>query len=270
MKSILKTILSIFCLFLLTTLCACDIQKKKENADLLNSIKIKKVFVVGINKDSRPFGYIDDETTNITGFDADLIRELSKHIFSSDKIVRFEEVTPSNRILKLNAKEVDVVISTMTINQERMRVVDFSNPYFMAGQAVLVQNDSNIRTGKDLNYKKIGIVLGTTASENIKYIAPHAIITGFKNYKDAFKELVNGNIDAISTDDVILQGIIAQNPEYKILPDRYSTEFYGIALRKDENSQSLKEEINKALAILEKTGKLKKLEKKYNINYRRK
>lgn len=270
MKSILKTLLSIFCIFLLTTLCACNIRKKQENYDLLNSIKIKKVFVVGINKDSRPFGYIDEETNDITGFDADLIKEISKYIFNTDKIVRFEEVTPSNRILKLNSKEVDVVISTMTINHERMLIVDFSNPYFMSGQAVLVKDNSNIRTGKDLNYKKIGIVLGTTASDNIRYIAPYAIITGFKNYKDAFKELVNGNVDAISTDDVILQGIIAQNPEYKLLPDRYSTEFYGIALRKDEDSQSLKEEINKTLGILEKTGKLKKLEKKYNVNYRRK
>lgn len=270
MKSFFKIFLSIFCLFVLTTLCACDIRKKQENYDLLDSIKVKKVFVVGINKDSRPFGYVDENTTDITGFDADLIREISKHIFNSDKIVRFEEVTPSNRILKLNAKEVDVVISTMTINHKRMQVVDFSNPYFMTGQALLVANSSNIRTGKDLNYKKIGIVLGTTAAENIKYIAPYAVITGFKNYKEAFKELANGNIDAISTDDAILQGIVAQNPEYKILPDRYSTEFYGIALRKDENSKTLKEEINNALAALEKNGKLRKLEQKYDINYRRK
>ena len=269
MESFYKTFLSIFCIFLLTTLCACNIKQKQEKYDLLDSIKAKKIFVVGINKDSRPFGYIDEETNGITGFDADLIKEISKYVFNSDKIVRFEEVTPSNRILKLNAKDVDVVISTMTINHDRMRVVDFSNPYFMSGQAVLVKKDDNIRTGKDLNYKKIGIVLGTTASDNIRYIAPYAQITGFKNYKDAFKELQNGNIDAISTDDVILQGIIAQNPEYKLLPDRYSTEFYGIAFRKDEDSKTLKEEVNKALGNLEKTGKLKKLEQKYSVNYRR-
>ena len=270
MKRVFKTFLSLFCIFLLSVLCACDVQKKAENNDLLKEIKDKKTFVVGINNHSRPFGYIDEENNELMGFDADLIKEISKKIFGTDKIIKFEEVTPSNRILKLNSKEVDVIISTMTITQERLRVVDFSNPYFMTGQAILVKDNNKIRTAKDLNYKKVGIVLGTTAAANIKFIASHANIVGFKNYEQAFVELSKNNIDAISTDDVILQGIIAQNEGYRLLPDRYSTEFYGIALRKAEESQSLKEEINGALAGLEKTGKLKALEIKYNIDYRRK
>ena len=271
MKSIFKSILSLFCIFLLTTLCACSNKKPElQETDLLNIIKTQQNFVVGINTNSRPFGYIEEQSGKITGFDADLIREISKIIFKTDKILKFEEVTPSNRILLLNESKIDAIISTMTITQDRMKVVDFSNPYFMTGQAILVKKDTNIRTGKDLNYKKIGTVLGTTAASNIKYIAAHAVILGFKNYEEAFKELLNGGIDAISTDDVILQGIIAQNPDFKILPDRYSTEFYGIALRKDDSTQSLKEEINKALAVLEKTGKLSELEQKYNVNYRRK
>ena len=268
MNSIIKSLLSIFCLFVLVMLGACDIRQEPVESNLVSAIKDKKEFVVGINSASRPFGY-KDENGGITGFDADLIKLISKQIFGNDKIVKFEEVTPSNRIMKLNSNEVDVIISTMTITNERLKIIDFSNPYFMTGQAILVRKGANIRTGKDLNYKKIGIVLGTTAASNIKYIASNAVILGFKNYQDAFKELSVGNLDAISTDDVILQGIIAENPGYKILPDRYSTEFYGIALRKEEASQTLKKEINDALIALEKTGKLKSLEEKYNINYRK-
>ncbi len=253
----------------MSVLCSCEIKKAVEEPDLLSTIKERESFIVGINVNSRPFGY-KDENGNITGFDADLIREISKLLFKTDKIVKFEYITPSNRIIKLNEKELDVVISTMTITQDRLRIVDFSNPYFMTGQALLVKKNTGIKTGKDLDYKKIGAVLGTTAAENIRYIASHAAIVGFRNYEEAFKELANGNIDAVSTDDAILQGIISQHKGYKLLPDRYSTEFYGIALRKDEASQSLKEEINKALAILEKNGKLKKLEEKYDIDYRRK
>ena len=66
----------------------------------------------------------------------------------------------------------------------------------------------------------------------------------FKNYKNAFQELEKGNLDAISTDATILQGLVLDNPEYKILPDRYSTEFYGIALRKESDSENLKNAIN--------------------------
>ena len=71
----------------------------------------------------------------------------------------------------------------------------------------------------------------------------------------------------ISTDDVILQGIVEDNKGYKILPDRYSTEFYGIAIRKDEASKPLKNSINDALSSLESKGIIRKLEKKYNMNY---
>lgn len=269
MKSIFKTILSLFCIFLLSTLCSCEIKKAVEEPDLLSIIKERESFVVGINDNSRPFGY-KDENGDITGFDADLIKEISKLLFKTDKIIKFVYINPSNRIIKLNEKELDVVISTMTITQERLRIVDFSNPYFMTGQALLVKTNTGIKTAKDLDYKKIGAVLGTTAAKNIRYIASHALIVGFKNYEEAFKELAMGNIDAISTDDVILQGLISQHKGYKLLPDRYSTDFYGIALRKDDASQSLKEEINKALAILEKNGKLKKLEQKYGVDYRRK
>lgn len=259
----------LFSIFLCLNLCACKKQEETVFVDLLKEIKEEKSFVVGINENSNPFGYIDEKTKEIKGFDADLIREISKLIFNNEKIIRFEYVTPSNRIMKLNSKEIDIIISTMTITQERLNIVDFSNPYFMTGQALLVKRKSPIRTGKDLNYKKIGIVLGTTAAANIKFIAAHSKIVGFKNYEDAFKELSKGNIDAISTDDVILQGIINKYKGYRMLPDRYSTEFYGIALRKDLESQSLKKEINEALASLEKSGKLAKLEKRYNVNYRR-
>ena len=267
MKFLLKIFLLICVAF---TFSSCKKTEETKNyADLKEQIKSEKRFVVGINENSKPFAYYDETTNELVGFDVELIKEISKKIFDTNKIIEFKSLTPSNRIYSLNAKEVDVVISTMTINQERLRVIDFSNPYFMTGQALLVKADANIRSGKDLNGKNIGIVLGTTAANNIKYIASNATIKGFKNYKDAFIELENHNIDAISTDDVILQGIANISSQYKILPERYSTEFYGIAFRKDDFSQSLKNSINEVLAGLEKSGKLIQLEKKYGINYRR-
>ena len=195
----------------------------------------------------------------------ELIKLLAEDIFGSSTIVKFEKVTPENRIIKLNKKDVDAVISTMTINKERLRVVDFTSPYYVTGQAILVKKNSKIRSGKNLDKKKIGIILGTTSAMNIHYIAPQARIIGFKNYKNAFKELEKENIDAISTDATILHGIVIDNPDYKVLPDRYSTEYYGIALRKDEVSQNLKIALNSALERADKSGKIQLLEKKYNI-----
>lgn len=252
---------------MLVNLCACQ-NREQADVDLVNKIKNEKVFNVGINSNSKPFAF-KDENDSLKGFDIDLIKEISKKIFDTDKIIKFVDVTPSNRILKLNSKEVDAVISTMTITQKRLKLVDFSNPYYMTGQAILVSKKSNIKSGKDLNNKKVGIVLGTTAETNIRYIASNAAIRGFRNYTDAFVELKKGNIDAISTDEVILRGIASEANGYKILPDKYSKELYGIAIRKDKASESLKDAINTALDSLEKSGKIEELEKKYNIQYRR-
>ncbi len=264
----MKLLLKIFlCLILTVNLCSCK-KEQPDNIDLLKKINNEQTFVVGINDNSKPFAY-RDENGNLVGFDVELIKEISKTIFGSEEIIEFKPLSPSARILSLNSKEVDVVISTMTITQERLNVIDFSNSYFMSGQAILVKNDNNIRSGKDLNGKIIGIVLGTTAARNIKYIASKSTIKGFRNYKEAFNELKRGNIAAISTDDVILQGILSDEEGYKLLPDRYSKEYYGIALRKDEESLSLKNAINDALIYAEKSGKLIKLEKKYGVNYKR-
>jgi len=262
MKNIFKVLLLILTC---VTFCSCS-NKTQENNDLVSIINERKTFKVGINENSKPFAYRNEEN-ELVGFDVDLIKEISKKIFGTDKIIEFYDIPPSSRILSLNANDVDIVISTMTITQERLRVIDFSKPYFQTGQAILVPKNSKIRSGKDLDNKTIGIVLGTTASSNIKYISPNVNIKGFRNYKFAFEELQKGNIDAISTDDVILQGIVTDYPDFKILQDRYSTEFYGIAFRKDIASQSLKEEVNIALNELEHKGKILKLEKKYKINY---
>ena len=86
----------------------------------------------------------------------------------------------------------------MTITQERLQVVDFSNPYFMTGQAILVKGNSNIRTGKDLNNKKIGIVLGTTAATAATTAAGAAIVGGAVT--TAANGAVIGTVEAVKNE----------------------------------------------------------------------
>ena len=201
----MKKFISIcFAFILIITLCSCS-QKSPKTEDLFEQINTNKKFTVGVSHSAKPFGFINS-MGEPDGFDVDLIKEISMRIFDSDVYIEFKEVTPDNRIMKLNGKEVDAVISTMTITNDRKRVVSFSNPYFLAGQAILVNKNSKIYSAKDLANKKVGIVFGTTAEENIKFVSSDADIVGFKNYNDAFRELKNGNIDAMTTDDTILYG----------------------------------------------------------------
>lgn len=252
-----------FAFILIITLCSCS-QKSQKTEDLFEHINTKKIFTVGISHTTKPFGFINS-SGQPDGFDVDLIKEIAVRIFDKDVFVQFKEVTPDNRIMKLNGKEVDAVISTMTITNDRKRVVSFSRPYFLAGQAILVNKNSKIYSAKDLANKKVGIVFGTTAEENIKFVSADAEIVGFKNYNDAFRQLKNGNIDAMTTDDTILYGLISENKDFRILKERFSHELYGIAFRKDEASLSLKEHVNMALRAMESEQKLEKLKRKWGV-----
>ncbi|MDD3593094.1 MAG: transporter substrate-binding domain-containing protein [Candidatus Gastranaerophilales bacterium] len=260
-----KFLTAIFLIFLMITTSACN-KKEQVQTDLLTQIAANEKFKIGISYDSKPFSYINDG--KLQGFDVDLSREIAKRVFNNPDIVDFKEVTPSNRILMLNSKKIDAIISTMSITNERLRIIDFTSPYFIAGQAILVHKDAQVRSGKDLNGKPIGIVLGTTAEKNIRFVATNAKIKGYKHYKDAFSDLKKDKIKALSTDDSILYGIILDDPDYKILPDRYTTDYYAVALRKNSNTAALNKAVSQAIKSMEQDGTLQYLSKKWHVDKR--
>ena len=111
--------------------------------DLENIIKNDQI-VVGIKTDTYPFGYID-EKGHYAGYDASLARGL----LGSDKKVKFVPVTSSDRMMKLYSGDVDMLIATMSITPKRQEIIDFSNPYHIAGQAVLVKKGSPVKSIRD-------------------------------------------------------------------------------------------------------------------------
>ena len=261
MKKILS--LLILSLFLLT---GCGSKGSPvPQKDLLAVIHERGKIIAGTKFDSKPFGYLD-KNEQLKGFDVDLMREITKRILGDVNDIEFKEVNASNRILALSSESVDLVIATMTINEQRATVVDFSNPYFMTGQVVMIPQNSNIKSVRDLNDKNVAVVLGTTAEKNIRFLAPQSMIKGYRSYNEAFSALRSGRADALTSDDSILYGIIMDNPQYKILPDRYTKEYYGIAFRKDEASDSLQNAVNKALEDIKNDGTLMKLVKKWKLN----
>lgn len=236
--------------------------KKADNMPTLDKIKERQKLIVGVKYDSRPFGFLG-ENNLVEGYDIDVARALAKYILGNPNAVEFKQVTSSNRIFMLTSDAVDMVIATMTINPKRLEVVDFSQPYYMAGQAIMIPQGSSIRTIKDLNDKKVIIVLGSTAEQNIRMLAPSATIQGFRTYNDAFSALKAGRGNAFTTDDSILYGLLATDKSFKILPERYTKEPYGIALKKGEQSESLRLTINDALEYMEKSGEMRQIRQKW-------
>ena len=255
MKKICWIILFVFSIFL--TGCG----EKKEPADTLATIKSRGELIVGVKYDSKPFGYV--ENGKLMGYDIDVAHLLAKRILGNERLIKFVEVDASNRISKLNSGEVDMLIATMTITPQRKEVVDFSLPYFYAGQAIMVRKGSYIKKVSDLNGRRVIVVLGSTGERNLRYFAPDSMLQGYKSYEEAFAAMLNRKAEALTTDDAIIAGFLMSHPEFKMLPQRYSQDGYGIALRKGEENESLKREIDMAIAELGQKGHLTQLKNRW-------
>lgn len=231
--------------------------------DLYNEIIQRGYIKVGVNVNSKPFGFYD-KNGNVAGYDADLATYIAQYLVKNRAGVKFIPVTPSNRLIKASTGEVDIVISTVTITPQREEIISFSIPYDSAGQAFLVKSDSVIKGIQDLSDLTIGVVYGTTAEKNIQRLLPTANIRGFRSYPDAYEALKSDQINAMTSDDTILNHFAINDKSVKLLPRRYSNEPYGIAFKKS-NSVRLKEELDYIIKDLQRKNIINRLRKKWGL-----
>jgi putative glutamine transport system substrate-binding protein len=242
-----------------------DGEKSTETSAGTNTLeKIKKrgKLIVGVKYDLNLFGLKNPETGKVEGFDIDIAKGLAKKILGDENKIELKEVTSKTRIPMLNNGEIDAIIATMTITEERKKEVDFSDVYFMAGQSLLVKKDSKINSVKDL--KKGMTVLtakGSTSAENIRKVAPQVNVLEFENYAEAFTALKAGQGDALTTDNALLWGMAKQDPNYRVLDETFTKEPYGIAVRKGD--KELLQVINEYLKEIKENGEYDKIYEKW-------
>lgn len=258
MKNKLVTILTL-CLVIFFAGCT---KKEEDKTDTLDKVLQRGKLIVGVKYDTKPFGFIN-EKGQLEGFDVDIAKQIAKYILGDENKIEFKQVTPSNRILSLNSGEVDMIVATMTITKQREGVVDFSIPYFVAGQAIMVPKNSDILSMSDLNGKRAIIIFGSTSEKNLRLIAPEAIISGYRTYTSAYSALKEGRADAMTTDDTILRGFALNDPSVKILPRRYSKEPYAVAFKKGKKSERLQNKVNLILEDMITSGELKQIKAKW-------
>ena len=232
--------------------------------DLYDDIKTRGMIRVGINTDSKPFSFIDNKG-DIVGYDVDLAKYIAQYLLNDPERIEIVPITISNRLIKASTGEVDVVISTVTINPQREEVVSFSIPYDVAGQALLVPSNSAITSISDLAGQTVGVIFGTTAEKNIKNLVPTANLRGFRSYDSAYKALKLGKINAITSDDTLLSRFSADDSSVKLLPKRYSHEPYGIAFKKGNSTIKLKENLDFAIKDLQQKNVIVRLRKKWCV-----
>ncbi|CAH1213429.1 transporter substrate-binding domain-containing protein [Paenibacillus sp. JJ-223] len=228
----------------------------------IEQIKERGKLIAGVKYDTKLFGLKDPSSGAVEGFDVDIAKALAKQILGDETKVELKEVTSKTRIPMLQNGDIDIIIATMTITDERKEQVDFSDVYFEAGQSLLVKNDSSI-TGLDSLGKgvKVLAVKGSTSAQNIREKAPDAEVLEYDNYQDAFTALKAGKGDALTTDNIILIGMQQSDNNYKLVGGNFTSEPYGMAIRKGDSA--FVEEVNTLLKNMKDSGEYDALHEKW-------
>jgi ABC-type amino acid transport substrate-binding protein len=183
---------------------------------------------IGVKYDVPPFGFQNPQSGDIEGFDVDLGRAIAEKLGVEPNFI---EAISDNRIPFLQDGTVDLVLSTMTINAERDMEIEFSEPYYIATGRILVPQDSDIAGVDDLAGQRVCTALGSTYEETLKEQAPDAELRLVDSYSECLELIQNGAVDAVSTDDVILTGMIIQDDSLKLVEaDPLTTEPYGAGM----------------------------------------
>jgi polar amino acid transport system substrate-binding protein len=219
--------------------------------DVLARVKERNLVRVGVKADAPPFGIRDE--FGYSGFDIDIATALARELGIEE--VEFVTVTSADRLDKVASREVDMAIASMTITRSREEKVDFTIPYFQDGQALMVRRDSQVSGYVDLAGKAVGGVRGATSVENIREVQPDCEVREYPGYKEALEGLRKGEVEAITTDMLILVGLRlgAEDPDgFRIVGERFSTEPYGIAVA--ENQSKWRDALNDAIQRLWERG----------------
>lgn len=218
--------------------------------------------IAGVSFDIPGMGYKNPRTGLIEGFEADLARAIAEHLLGAPDRVDFFQVTNEQRIPALQNDLVDIVLSQITITPDRAEQVDFSIPYYVTHEAVLVTKGSRIKDFDDLSDKRIAVTAGSISIRRIRATLPHAVLMVTPLNVECFEAVAQGEADAASNDLISLKLMqrAAHDPDrYTIIDigDRFDPKPYGAAVKK--GNRSLVGLLNKAIERLTASGEIDRL-----------
>jgi len=188
---------------------------------------------IGTKFDQPLFGLVGPDGVP-EGFDVEIGKIVAGKLGISEENIEWVETVSANREPFIQNGQVDVVVATYTINDKRKEVVSFAGPYYLAGQSILVLADNeDIESEEDLVGQPVCSVTGSTPAAKLAEIGATPVLTD--TYTNCLEPLRSGQVVAVSTDNVILAGLAAQNEgEFKVVGEPFTEEPYGIGLAKDD------------------------------------
>jgi glutamate transport system substrate-binding protein len=189
---------------------------------------------IGTKFDQPGFGLLNPQTETPEGFDVEIAKIIAAELGIKAEDIEWVETVSANREPFLQNGQVDMVVATYTINDARKQLIDFAGPYYEAGQDIMVAegNPEKIEGPEDLAGKNVCSVEGSTPAQNIRDNYPEAQLTTYDVYSKCADDLKNGNVQAVTTDNVILTGLIAGSPDdFELVGNPFTEEPYGVGLK---------------------------------------
>jgi glutamate transport system substrate-binding protein len=194
---------------------------------------------IGTKFDQPGFGLLNPSTDTPEGFDVEIAKIIAAELGIAAEDIEWVETVSANREPFLQEGRVDMVAATYTINDARKELVAFAGPYYLAGQDIMVPagNPDGVEGPEDLAGLNVCSVEGSTPAQNIRDNYPEAQLTLFDVYSKCADALSNGQVDAVTTDNVILTGLVAASDgAFELVGNPFTEEPYGIGVQKDDDA----------------------------------
>jgi polar amino acid transport system substrate-binding protein len=195
-------------------------------------IQRRGYLIAGVDQNTLLFAYFNPLDGQLEGFEIDMLRELAGAIFGDPNRIESKAVTTAERVPAVQDGSVDVVADAMTITCQRRQQVDFSTVYYDAGQKILVPSNAPFTSVTDLGGRRVCATVGSTSLQALQAVSPRSIPYQVQQRTDCLVALQQGLVDAVTSDDSILLGFKAQDPNTKIVGGRFADEPYGMAVSK--------------------------------------
>jgi glutamate transport system substrate-binding protein len=225
-----------------------------EEGSTMAQIQEAGVLRVGTKADQPLFGI--EGPGGWEGFDVEIAKLIAEGIWGEGggDNIEFSEAVSAVREEILQQDQVDMVVATYTINDARKELVGFAGPYYLAGQDIMVEegNPEGIAGIDDLNDQTVCSVEGSTSIENLREMAPDADDIALDTYSACAEELSQGNVVAVTTDNVILMGLIHERGEFELVDNPFTDEPYGIGVQLE--AEDFRDWINDRLEELYESG----------------
>ena len=221
----------------------------------------REQLIIGVKTDVPLFGSENPNTHELEGFDVDIAKKLAKYLLGDEQKLELIAVSSSSRLALLQAAEIDVLVATTTITDERKKLVDFSESYFDLGQSILVPKNSKIRDIRDLAYQNVLVVKGAVALNIMPKKMPSAKLIQYDTYETAVEALRAGHGVALVTSSAILLGIQKNNPDLQLVGGLFTFESFGVAVQKGD--RLMQQAVNETLRKIRASGEYNEIHQKW-------